>query len=167
MKSKRFVVGGLVVVALGVVLLGATTAMSDPTGGLAQRWAQRPIGRLIQANIGRMMTLRAELNLSEEQSAQMKAIADKHRPEFQPVLKQLAAEKRALREAVLAKQVDEEAIRSAAESLGKSIGDAAVLGTKAIAEGREVLTEDQIALLKQSAQQREASVDKWLEELGN
>jgi len=65
-----------------------------------------------------------------------------------------------LRKAVLAKDADEAAIRKAAADLGNSIGDAAVLFSKAAGEARPVLTPEQIERLEKFLSERDGAGDK-------
>jgi len=147
-------------------LLGVGTAMASPARGAQRRAPQTPMGRLAMANAGRAMTLRAELNLTEEQREEIKAIIEKRRPEMQPVVRKVVDKKRALREAVLAETPDERAIRRAADELGKAAGEVSVLASRIAGEIRPILTPEQIEKLEKFSEERDSSVDRWLDEIG-
>src|SRR5262249_46648826 len=113
-------------------------------GGPGGRWGEGgPLGRLIQAQIGRMMTLRAELDLTPEEHHQIHQILESHHKDVVDALHPVVLKIRALRNAVTDPSGNEQAIRAASDDLGKSIGDAAVLGAKIKAEIAGVLTDDQ------------------------
>ena len=124
-----------------------------------------PLRRLIQANLGRLMTLRAELNVTDDQKSRIKEVLQAHRSEILPVATQLVAKRRALRDAVRAEQPDEVQIRARADELGKAIGDAAVLGASLIPEVKAVLTPEQDSLIDRFVKDKDASVDNVLEDM--
>ena len=158
------VVAGVVVLALvwGVALAGEENVHSGP-----HRFARRPLGRLIQANLGRLMTLRAELNITEDQQAEIREIIKNHKSEILTVAEKFVEKKRALREAVLAEKRDEVAIRRAANELGKSIADVAVLASQIASEVRPVLSAEQIEKLKKFNTDKDNSIDNWLKDMSN
>ena len=82
-----------------------------------------------------------------------------------PLVQAVVSKRRALRDAVLADQPDEEAIRSAAKTLGNQIADAAVLASKVVAEVKEVLTPEQIEIIRQYQADRQTAVDKLLDKV--
>jgi Spy/CpxP family protein refolding chaperone len=61
-----------------------------------------PLGRLISGNIGRLITLRSEANVTPEQRQKVRAVLTSHKAEIGDVAKDLVAKRRALREAVRA-----------------------------------------------------------------
>ena len=84
---------------------------------------------------------------------------------FTRLIKELTVKRRALRDAVTSPQSDEQAIRDAARALGDSIADVAVKGSKVLAEVKDVLTEEQVEVLRQHRTTRESDVDKLLDEV--
>lgn len=179
MKRRGFFhwVGILAVVALaawGVVrVVYAAQGPSDGRGawggrgmglhaGFGGERGRGPLGRLVRANVGRLITLGAELNITDEQREQLKAIVHAHRDETAQVVQKLVEKKQALREAVMAQPADEDAIRAASNDLGKAVGDAAVLGSKIIAEARGVLTPEQLELIEQFLAEHDKSVNEFL-----
>ena len=163
-RRTLFVAVGLVgcVFALcGLVTLHAETTPGESKAALAQR----PLARLFRANLGRAMTLKAELNITPEQRTQIGEIVKPHKPEMVNLAKTLAAKRRALRDAASAQPVEEAKIRAAATDLTSAIADSAVLRAKIRAEVMKVLTSDQIAIIEKSRAESDASVDKVLQEI--
>jgi len=155
---KKRTIATLMLVGVSICGLGAAAAprMLGHDGA-------RPLRMFLQGQIGRMMTLRSELDVTSEQRDAIKKIVDGHRSEIVAVAKPIVEKRRALREATLAQEPNEEAIRTAANDLGKSIGDAAVLASKVKGEVAKVLTPDQIHKIKSFRQESESSVDSFIE----
>jgi Spy/CpxP family protein refolding chaperone len=138
---------------MACVLAGlvATTVIAAPpiAGAIAKsehgRWAGSPLGRLISGHIGRLILLRSELNLTDEQRAKLKDTVAAKKPEIARAAKGVWEKRTALADAVLADQPDEQAIHKAADELGKVIGDAAVLASKVAGEVKPVLDAGQQA----------------------
>jgi len=119
----------------------------------------RPLRSFIQGQIGRLMTLRSELDVTAEQRDAIRKIVENHRSEIVAVAKPIVEKKRALRDATLAKEPSDTAIRSAANDLGKAIGDAAVLASKVKGEVAKVLTPEQIQKVEAFRDQSDSAVD--------
>ena len=168
MRRTLVIAGSLV---LGLAVIGATGyALAEPgvrggMRGLRAGLADRPIGRLIQSVMGRKLVLRSEMKVTEEQREEIRAIVESHKAELVAAVKPIVASKRALGEAVAAEETNEAAIRSACEDLGKSLGDAAVLGAKIRKEVAGVLTAEQQELLEGFRSEVGADVDAWLGEI--
>jgi Spy/CpxP family protein refolding chaperone len=150
--------------AVGIALMAGIswaegTAAADQSPGFGS-----PIARLITGNIGRLLVLRSELNVTSEQRAKIRSAVKSHRDEIRPVAASIVQKKRALREAVLTK--NEEAIRSASADLGKSIGDASVVASKVVADVRKVLTPEQIEKIQKFRADADGAADRWLNEIG-
>ena len=159
----------VLVVAAGLAGVGLVTLTAEaaaPTVAAVQRrLADTPLGRFIQGRIGRALILRSELNVTEAQRQQVRAILESYRSDIAAVVKPLVAKRRALREATMADQPDEKAIRAAADELGKAIGDAAVLGAKVKGEARKVLSDSQVERIKQFQKDNDESVDAFLDQV--
>jgi len=175
MKRRGFFhwVGVLAVVALAAWGIVRVVQAAETLNGKRGAWGGRgmglhgmkergPLGRLIQANIGRLITLKAELDITDEQHEQLKAIVHAHHDEIAKAVQKLVEKKQALRQAVMAKPADEGAIRAASDELGKAIGDTAVLGSKIIDEARGVLTPEQLELVEESLAEHDKSINKFL-----
>ena len=161
---KRTIALALSLLTLGGITGGAATLhaanAAAATNPLAEHSGKGPLRNFISGQIGRLITLRSELDLSDDQKSQIKAIVVKHREEIVGVVKPLIEKRRAMHEAMLSKDgTDEAAIRAAADSLAKPIGDAAVLGAKIRAEARGVLTPDQLKKVSEFRTQLDAGID--------
>ena len=158
-KTVLLVVGTIVV----VLLIGwgiAHAALGQCFGG--GRHFDGPLGRMCRSHVGRMMTLRAELDLTEEQHEALRQLLHDHKEEIEPVAKEMVKSKRALRDAVLSEDADEREIREAAADLSDALGDAAVLASKLADEARGILTQKQVDLLQECMEEQDKSADKWL-----
>jgi Spy/CpxP family protein refolding chaperone len=140
---------------VGLALCGLGAAAASPHG----EEAMRPLRSFIQGQIGRLMTLRSELDVTAEQRDAIRKIVENHRSEIVAVAKPIVEKKRALRDATLAKEPSDTAIRSAANDLGKAIGDAAVLASKVKGEVAKVLTPEQIQKVEAFRDQSDSAVD--------
>lgn len=165
MSKKWFAVscGGL----LGVALLWSLSGVGEAAGagGLRLAMANRPAGRLVSEVVGRLLILRSQLNVTEEQREKVETIVKSHRDEIGPLAKFLVAKGRALRAAVTADTPDEQTIRRAADDLGKAIGDAALLASKVRGEVRAVMTPEQIKAIEEFRAGKDGAVDRWLIEM--
>ena len=148
-------------VALSATALWAGQTAAEPAG--RARLMHSAIGRFFTGQIGRLMVLRSELNVTDEQRDQIRDIVKGHRTEIVPVAQKVVEKRRALRTAVLAANPDEKAIRAAADDLGKAIGDAAVLASKVAGEVKPVLTQEQRDRIGQFRAEREGATDTFLQ----
>jgi|GEM_PF-2225835 len=123
-----------------------------------------PLGRLISGDFGRLLTLRSEANVTDQQRTKVRTVLASHKAEIGQAAQDLVVKRRALREAVRAETPDEATIRKAGDDLGRSIGNAAVLGSKVRGELKPVFTEKQIETFKKFVGDHDASVDRWLGE---
>lgn len=156
--SKRMI-ASLCLVGVSVCALGAAAAPQLTTGD----GEARPLRMFMQGQLGRLMTLRSELDVTSEQREAIKTIVQSHRSEIVAVAKPIVEQRRALRDATLAKDSNEEAIRAAANRLGKAIGDAAVLASKVKGEVGTVLTPEQMRKVEEFRLHSDAAVDGFIE----
>jgi len=166
MSTQRTLLSLGIVLAAIVALSGNCPAADDSAAKLPF-FAGTPLAKLITGNIGRLLVLRSELNLTDEQRSKLVATVKTHRDEIRPAVRDVVNKRRALRQAVLAQPSDPTAIRKAADDLGKTIGEAALLASKVIKEARQHLTDAQIERIRQFGEGRDKSVDQWLNEIGN
>jgi Spy/CpxP family protein refolding chaperone len=96
-----------------------------------------------------------ELNLTDAQREQIKAIAKSHNEEMKAVHEKLAPARKALDDAITADTVDDAAIRKAAGDVAVIEADAAVLRATVHHEALGVLTDDQKAKAKELKGQME------------
>ena len=69
-------------------------------------------------------------------------------------------------DAVLNKPGDRQAIMSAANDLGKAIGDTAVLASKVIAKVKPVLTSEQQERIKNFRMANDKATAEWISQIG-
>ena len=139
------------------------------TDALAQRPGQQrgPLARMIHQHFAKHFQLKEELGLTDEQKDSLHKILRDHRDELQPVVKGVVDQHRTLREAVLADEPDEEAIRAAANQLETAIGNAAVAASEVVAELKGVLTAEQLQKLRDFHADQEMAVDEFMKHLGD
>jgi Spy/CpxP family protein refolding chaperone len=145
-----------------LLLAGISVAGLGAVAGPHMGEGPEAFHNFIHGEIGRLMTLHSELDLSADQREQLHAIVKNHKSEIVAVAKPIVEEKRALRDATVAKEPNEAAIRSAADKLGKSIGDAAVLASKLKGEAAKVLTSDQVKKIENFRTESDNAVDSFL-----
>ena len=159
------------VMACLLVGLIASAAVAGPLSATAgQKWrkgqlANTPLGKLISGNIGRLLVLRSELNVTDEQRAKIREVLVSNKTKIAKVAKAVRDKKCALRDAVLADKPDEKAIRKAADELGKTIGDAAVGVSKLKAQIAPILTDQQRELIKKTRSECDNAVEKFFAEV--
>jgi Spy/CpxP family protein refolding chaperone len=159
--KKRVVIAITVVFVISV----AAAATAFHGCGFEKFPFHGPMKRLITGKIGRMLVLKSELNITDEQKEKIVEVVKARKGELIPGVKTVMVKKRALREAVLADSPNEKAIRTAAADLGKSIGDVAVLASKVVGEARPILTEKQIKRLERFRKDGDKALDQWLTEM--
>lgn len=156
----------------GTLLVGAIVGMGaanaphgeefGPFGG--PHHPPGPLGRLFMGKMGRLMVLRSEMNLTEDQHGQLKKIMLENRKDVGPHLGKIAMSLRGLRDAVLADEPNEANIRKAAEVHANAVADAAVTISKVAQQGKKVLTEEQKGLVKKFFADNDAAMDKFMAE---
>lgn len=153
------------VLGLGIVV-GSAALYAAPAGGEGAGGGYGVIGRMIRAQIGRAMTLKAELNLTDAQRGAIRESLKSHKSEIAGALKPVVEARRELRDAVLAEKTDDAAIRKAADDLGKRIGDAAVVMAKVKADvmDKAQLTPEQVEKIADFRAESDASIDNFLSE---
>ncbi len=153
------------VIGLSATGMGAWAVQQAAKTQTQPEQGQRPLARFMRARFGSFMALRGELNLTDDQKTQVRQIVKSHRVEIVPAARDVVTKGRALRQAVVADKPDEAAIRAAADALGKSIGDAAVIASKVKGEIKAVLTPEQQERLRKFREEREQSVDTLLNDV--
>lgn len=122
--------------------------------------------RLIVGQVGRILVLRSQLDVTDEQKEKTVGIIKSHMKEIIPVAKSVVEKRRALRQAVMKEEPNEKEIRAAAEALGKSLGDASVLTSRIVAEARPVFTPRQVKLVQDFRISLDNATTDWLNQLG-
>jgi protein CpxP len=103
--------------------------------------------------------LAKELDLSKEQTEQVKAIFRKHRDETAPLRKEMVSGRRELRTLTQADKPDEAAIREQVKKIAATGGDLAVRRAKVSQEVRTVLTPEQIQKFRALQEKRDRRID--------
>ena len=88
-----------------------------------------------------------ELDLTDDQKAQMKSIADSHREQFQQAGKKIRAARQAMQALLEADAIDESAIRAKSAEVASAEAEAMILNAKVRQESLQVLTSEQLAKL--------------------
>lgn len=141
MKAKHLlVVAGVVMLALGAGLTGATTG-TGPGGPMPGPGMHGPLG-----SIGLVV---AKLDLTTDQQQQIDAIVEAARPALDALRVQLRANEKAFRDATPLTTFDEAAIRAHVADRAKIEADIAVAEAKVRVNVLAVLTADQLAKLQQ------------------
>lgn len=126
--------------------------------------AVKALRLLVMGNLGRLLILRSELELSDEQQAQIGQARARHRVELAKALTELVKRRRALRDAVVAEPADPAVIRLRASAVGECSGDTAVMMAQVVGEVRGVLTPEQRGRIRATREAIEATVDGFLRE---
>lgn len=101
-----------------------------------------------------------ELDLSDDQKAQVKSIVESHEAEFKAAREKIGAARETLRQLLEADAIDESAIRAKNVEVANAEADAAILGAKVRAQTLQVLNSEQLAKLKQLQAARQAQPRK-------
>jgi Spy/CpxP family protein refolding chaperone len=124
-----------------------------------------PMHRLISGKIGRFLVFRSEFELRDDQKKKIFDIVKARKGEILPLANTMLEKRTVLRETILNKPTDEEAVRAAATSLCTSIVDASILAAKLVAEAKSVLTKDQWRCILDFRRNNDKAVHTWLEQL--
>lgn len=160
---KSFRIGACALV--GLLAIGSGAALYAQPGFGSGEDGPRPLKMFWSGQLGRLMTLRAELGVTSEQRAEIRKIVQSHKSEIVAVAKPIVEKRRALREAVTAENPIESTIRAAANDLGKAIGDAAVLAAKIKPEVFKVLTPEQQKKVAEFRADSESAVDRFMDDI--
>lgn len=163
MVRKTIFIAAMMFLAVGLISI-PTQAADTPTHS---EIGASPLGKLIMGNIGRLLVLRSELNITGDQRKQIAAHLKNHKNEIRPIAKDVFEKRVALRETVLNKPGDEQAIMAAAKDLGTAIGKAAVLASTIVAEIKPVLTPDQQERIKNFKIGTDQAVSQWIDQIGS
>jgi Spy/CpxP family protein refolding chaperone len=164
MTGKRIAV---ICVICSLVATGSIAAWGVESGALSlnEGLFNGSLKRLIVGHVGRLLVLKSQLAVTDEQKEKAGAIVKSHLDEIMPVAKSVLEKRQVLREAVMKDNPNEKEIRAAAESLGKSIGDASVLASKIVVEARPVFTDRQVKLVKDFKANMNTATMDWLKQL--
>jgi Spy/CpxP family protein refolding chaperone len=90
----------------------------------------------------------SQLNLSDAQKDQVKAIAQSHRDEWQSLADHVSTARQGLRVAITSGTFDEALVRDKSAALGQAEADVAVASARAFGEVFQILTQEQQAKLR-------------------
>lgn len=145
----------------------AAAPKAEPECAVGNRpLANTPMGRFVSGQIGRLLVLRSELDLTDGQREQIRDVLVSRRPQIVDTVKTVREKRLALRDAVLNPEASEADIRAAADELGDVIADAAVKAAKLRGELAPVLTEEQRQTIVEFIAERDDSVTKFLDKAG-
>jgi len=95
-----------------------------------------------------------QLDLSEDQKAQLKQIAESHRDEFKAAGEKSRAAHVGMRALIEADQIDENAIRAKSQEVAAAEAEVMILNAKVRQQSMQVLTSEQQAKLKELRDKR-------------
>lgn len=96
-----------------------------------------------------------ELDLTEEQRAQLKSIAESHRDEFKAAGQKARAAHDGMQALLEAETIDEAAIRAKSTEVAAAEADVMILNAKVRHESLQILTADQLTRLKELRSSRQ------------
>ena len=94
------------------------------------------------------------LDLSDDQKAQLKKIRDARQAEFKATLEKVRTARQGMRQLVQADAINEGAIRAKSQEVAAAEAELAILNAKLRKESMQILTADQLAKLKERAEKR-------------
>ena len=95
------------------------------------------------------------LDLTDDQKAQLKKIADARRSDFEAAAKKVGAAREGMRALVEADSINESAIRAKSAEIAAAEADVMILNAKVRQESLQVLTSEQQAKLKEQRTNRQ------------
>jgi periplasmic protein CpxP/Spy len=110
--------------------------------------------------IGMLPMLGREINLTDAQRDQIKAIADSHKDDWKAIFDRERTAREALNAAITADAVNDALVRQKSAEVAAVEADAAVARAHAYAEVSQILTADQKARLKEMRQQMQNRMER-------
>ena len=147
-------------------LIGAGVVATLTVGGFFAFLAHAETNDVVPAT-GRFKKQLAQLGVTDEQKAQVKAILRKYQPTAGPLIQQVVTERRALRDTIRGETIDETAIRAQAAKVASLEADLAVERAHVAHDVRAVLTPEQLQKLKEMQLTVDARVDGFLQRIAN
>jgi Spy/CpxP family protein refolding chaperone len=144
-------------VCLSLLLAGCLT--SSLVAYQAHAESTRPPGE------GRLAERLTELGITPAQKAAAKDILRKHQPSVEPLLRELVAARRELRDQIRAPKINEAAIRAQSAKVGALQTELAVQRARVAHELRAVLTPAQIEQLHEMQVDVDARIDTALDRI--
>ncbi len=145
-NTIRTIAAGLAAVAVAALfLLSSSVAATDPA----------PVRAGLRSRL-------QSLGLTADQKAEIKGILRKYQPSVGPMVRQLVAARRSLRDTIRAETVDETAVRAQAAKVASLEADLAVQRAHIAHEIRAVLTPEQIQQFGELQGEQDGRVDARL-----
>ena len=94
------------------------------------------------------------LDLSDDQKAQLKKIRDARQAEFKAAADKIGAARQGMRQLLEADSINEGAIRAKSQEVAAAEAELAILNAKLRKESMQILTADQLAKLKEQRENR-------------
>lgn len=163
--SRRSVVLGvaaMVAAATFVAVLPAAEATEGTTSALPGFPMLRTAVRTLAGRVGALLTLWAELDVTDAQRDTVRQAVTAHKPELLSTARGAVAAGRTLRDTVLDPSASDEAVRLAAAELGRAIGEGAVVRAGLIRELQPAFTEEQRAAIHIFIQGNDEALDGLL-----
>jgi len=99
-----------------------------------------------------------ELDLTDDQKAQLKTIADSHRAEFEAAGTKIGTAREGMRALVEGDSINEGAIRAKSAEIAAAVADLMILNLKVRQESMQVLTSEQLQKMKELRTAREGQM---------
>jgi protein CpxP len=135
MKNTIFRVTGAVALASGMLLAQTQAPANPPQAGQHRQWNQGNRGQMFDR-------LATQLNLTDDQKQQAKAIMQSARESTRPIAQELRQNRQALNEAVKAGKPEAD-IDQLAANTGRLMGQMTAIRTKSFAKVYALLTPEQ------------------------
>jgi len=157
-----------VIFSVAVVGVIATAAMAagpavGPVGFLGGPLANSPLGRTISGCLGRALTLRSDLNVTDQQRQQIRDVIMSHRAEIATTVKSVRDKRVDLRDLVRSDKAEKSEIRAAADALGQAVSDAAVKAAELRGKIAPLLSQDQRATIDKFLMENDTAINTFLD----
>jgi len=136
--NTRIKLTAITTVLLGSIAITPLASAAETAGPL-----RSAVRQFVSGAIGRLLVLRSDLNVTDDQKSQIREIVSQHKDRIGKVAKQVMTKRRALRDLIRSEQPNEGALRQASTELGNAIADAAVLAAEVRGEVSKVLSPEQ------------------------
>ena len=145
--------------AAALMLAGAAPLVMAEQGQPQQRQQRRGPGgpdgmRAMRGGPGFGGLQFRNLDLTDDQKAQLKKIRDARQAEFKAAFEKIGTARQGMRQLLQADAINEGAIRAKSQEVAAAEADLAILNAKLRKESMQILTAEQLAKLKERAEKR-------------
>ncbi|MDP6115058.1 MAG: Spy/CpxP family protein refolding chaperone [Planctomycetota bacterium] len=151
--------------AATTVLLGSFAITPLASAAEATGPVRSAVKQFMSGAIGRLLVLRSDLNVTDDQKSQIREIVSQHKASIGEVARKVMTKRRALRDLVRSEQPTENALRQASTELGNAIADAAILAAEVRGEVSKVLTPEQRNRIDEFVKGMDTSKDSLLQDI--